>query len=102
VAPSAIRPASTSYTETGFQPSITPRALDTAEIPVIVEEYRQAARNLADLVAFGRLYISNPDLVERLRVGARLNLPDRATFFGGGAAGYTDYPFLTPAERGAA
>jgi len=33
--------------------------------------------------------------------GARLNVPDRATFFGGGAAGYTDYPFLTAAERGA-
>jgi N-ethylmaleimide reductase len=53
-------------------------------------------RNLADLIAFGRLYIANPDLVERLRLGTRLNVPDRATFFGGGAAGYTDYPALTP------
>jgi len=34
-------------------------------------------------------------------MGARLNVPDRATFFGGGGAGYTDYPFLTAAERGA-
>jgi len=59
-------------------------------------------RNLADLISFGRLYIANPDLVERLRIGARLNVPDRATFFGGGAAGYTDYPVLTPAERDAA
>jgi len=59
-------------------------------------------RNLADLVSFGRLCIANPDLVERLRIGARLNVPDRATFFGGGAAGYTDYPALTPAERDAA
>ena len=59
-------------------------------------------RDLADLIAFGRLYIANPDLVERLRLGSRLNLPDRATFFGGGATGYTNYPFLTPAERGAA
>jgi N-ethylmaleimide reductase len=58
-------------------------------------------RDLADLIAFGRLYIANPDLVERLKLGARLNLPDRATFFGGGAAGYIDYPFLTPTERGA-
>ena len=49
-------------------------------------------RNLADLVSFGRLYIANPDLVERLRTGAPLNVPDRTTFFGGGAAGYTDYP----------
>jgi N-ethylmaleimide reductase len=56
-------------------------------------------RNLADLISFGRLYIANPDLVERLQVGARLNVPDRATFFGGSAVGYTDYPALTPAER---
>jgi N-ethylmaleimide reductase len=59
-------------------------------------------RNLADLISFGRLYIANPDLVERLRIGGSLNAPDRATFFGGGAAGYTDYPVLTPAERSAA
>ncbi len=49
----------------------------------------------ADLIAFGRLYIANPDLVERLRTTAPLNVPDRATFFGGGARGYTDYPTLT-------
>jgi N-ethylmaleimide reductase len=55
-------------------------------------------RNRADLIAFGRLYI-NPDLVERLRIGAPLNVPDRATFFGGGVAGYTDYPALTAAEK---
>jgi N-ethylmaleimide reductase len=55
--------------------------------------------NLADLISFGRLYIANPDLVERLRIGARLNVPDRATFFGGGAAGYTDYPTLNAAEK---
>jgi N-ethylmaleimide reductase len=58
--------------------------------------------NLADLISFGRLYIANPDLVERLRIGARLNIPDRETFFGGGGAGYTDYPVLTSAERSAA
>jgi N-ethylmaleimide reductase len=51
-------------------------------------------RNRADLISFGRLYIANPDLVERLRTGAPLNVPDRQTFFGGGAAGYTDYPTL--------
>jgi N-ethylmaleimide reductase len=51
-------------------------------------------RNRADLIAFGRLYIANPDLVERLRLRGPLNEPDRATFFGGGAAGYTDYPSL--------
>jgi N-ethylmaleimide reductase len=243
VAPSAIRPAATAYTETGFQPCVTPRALDAAEIPGIVEQYGRSARNAlaagfdgveihaangylidqflrdstnkridayggprenrtrfllevvkaivgicggervgirlsplspvndigadsdpagtftyvvkrlnefglaymhviegvtqgprevpggfdlqivrrsfaglyianngydlalalaarrrnaADLIAFGRLYIANPDLVERFRVSAPLNLPDRATFFGGGKEGYTDYPTLAP------
>lgn len=48
----------------------------------------------ADLVAFGRPFIANPDLVERLRAGGPFNSPDRATFYGGGAPGYTDYPTL--------
>ena len=48
----------------------------------------------ADLIAFGKLFISNPDLVERLRRNAPLNEPDQATFYGGDAHGYTDYPFL--------
>lgn len=51
--------------------------------------------NYADFVAFGRLYIANPDLVERFQAGANLNTPDRASFFGGGAKGYTDYPMLS-------
>jgi N-ethylmaleimide reductase len=50
-----------------------------------------------DLVAFGRPFIANPDLVERLRRGAELAIGDRATFFGGGAKGYTDYPALSEA-----
>ena len=55
----------------------------------------EAARaNGADLVAFGRPFIANPDLVRRLREDAPLNTPDRATFYGGGAKGYTDYPTL--------
>lgn len=48
----------------------------------------------ADLVAFGRPFIANPDLVRRLREDAPLNKPDKATFYGGGAKGYTDYPTL--------
>ena len=48
----------------------------------------------ADLVAFGRPFIANPDLVERFRLNAPLNEPDRTTFYGGGAEGYTDYPVL--------
>ena len=57
--------------------------------------------NLADLISFGRLFIANPDLVERLRVGGPFNVPDRATFFGGGAAGYTDYPELMEPDHNA-
>ena len=54
----------------------------------------QALAGGADLVAFGRPYIANPDLVERLRKEAPLNAPDKTTFYGGGAKGYTDYPAL--------
>ncbi len=49
----------------------------------------------ADLIAFGRAFISNPDLVERLKTGAPLNALNPATLYGGGAEGYTDYPALT-------
>ncbi|HEY0235612.1 MAG TPA: alkene reductase, partial [Afipia sp.] len=52
------------------------------------------AKNQADLIAFGKLFISNPDLVERLRTSASLNPWDQTTFYGGGAKGYTDYPAL--------
>src|SRR3974390_3043581 len=52
----------------------------------------------ADLIAFGKPFISNPDLVERLKRGAPLNAWDKATFYGGGAKGYTDYPTLEAAE----
>ncbi len=48
----------------------------------------------ADAIAFGRLFIANPDLVERIGNNKPLNLPDRSTFYGGGAHGYTDYKVL--------
>ena len=48
----------------------------------------------ADLVAFGKPFIANPDLVRRMREHAPLNEPDKATFYGGGAKGYIDYPTL--------
>jgi len=47
-----------------------------------------------DLVAFGKLFIANPDLVARLEQDAPLNEPDQSTFYGGDAHGYTDYPRL--------
>jgi N-ethylmaleimide reductase len=49
---------------------------------------------LADLVSFGAPYLANPDLPERLLKGAPLNPPDKASFYGGDARGYTDYPAL--------
>ncbi|WP_137894685.1 alkene reductase [Ramlibacter sp. 2FC] len=48
----------------------------------------------ADLVAFGKAFIANPDLVQRLRAGGPFNAPDRSTFYGGDHRGYTDYPAL--------
>ena len=49
---------------------------------------------LADLVSFGALFIANPDLPNRFAQNAPLNPPDQATFYGGGAKGYIDYPAL--------
>lgn len=46
----------------------------------------------ADLVSFGKLFIANPDLVERLKKKASLNQPDPSTFYGSGPKGYVDYP----------
>ena len=52
------------------------------------------ASGAADLVTFGRPFISNPDLVRRLHEGTGLNKLDATTLYGGGAKGYTDYPTL--------
>lgn len=57
------------------------------------------AEGRADLIAFGRPFIANPDLPARLRAHAPLRKPDEATFYGGGAKGYVDYPTLAQ-ERG--
>ena len=64
------------------------------------EQFTQAtaerilATGEADAVAFGQLFIANPDLPERFRQAAPLNSPDPASYYGGGAKGYTDYPAL--------
>jgi N-ethylmaleimide reductase len=52
------------------------------------------AEDAADLVAFGRPFIGNPDLVERLRRDAPLTVADPRSYYGGGARGYTDWPTL--------
>lgn len=54
----------------------------------------QAVQAEADLVAFGKPFIANADLVRRIREGAPWNTPDRKTFYGGGDQGYLDYPAL--------
>lgn len=61
----------------------------TAETGAVRVQHDQA-----DLIAYGQLFIANPDLPARFRVNAPLAWPQRATFYGGGAAGYTDYPAL--------
>ncbi len=55
---------------------------------------QDVAEERADVITVGSLALANPDLVQRVRSGAPLNEPDRSTFYGGGAAGYTDYPTL--------
>ncbi|GAA1771127.1 alkene reductase [Nocardioides hankookensis] len=50
--------------------------------------------DVADAVAIGRLFLANPDLPKRWETGAELNEPNPDTFYGGGAEGYTDYPFM--------
>jgi N-ethylmaleimide reductase len=67
-----------------------------ANLDYDAERARTAVRSgRADAVAFGKAYIANPDLVTRLQLDAPLNTPVVATFYGGGAPGYTDYPVLS-------
>jgi N-ethylmaleimide reductase len=97
--------------QSGQQPE--PRALGMAEMirkkykgTLIVaggfqadtaERWLQEGR--ADLIAFGRKFIANPDLPERLRAGGPFNVDDPTTYYGGGEKGYTDYPSLAQ-DRG--
>ena len=53
----------------------------------------------ADAIAFGRYFISNPDLPVRIKHGVPFAPYNRATFYGGGAAGYTDYPVHEELQR---
>jgi 2,4-dienoyl-CoA reductase-like NADH-dependent reductase (Old Yellow Enzyme family) len=55
---------------------------------------RLLAEGKADAVAFGKLFIANPDLLQRFALGSPLNAWDPKTFYSGGAQGYTDYPAL--------
>ncbi len=67
---------------------ITNHGFDFNKANKIIEEGN------SDMVAFGKWYISNPDLVERFAVGAPIAEPDTKTYYGGNEHGYTDYPFM--------
>ena len=54
---------------------------------------QSSKKGIADLVAFGRGFLANPDLPKRIKRGLPLNSYDRATFYNHDARGYTDYPF---------
>jgi len=87
--------------ENGFDLGIlrrTFKGLYMANNGYTLDMAKQTRRNdAADLIAFGRPFISNPDLVERLRLGAPLAPLDPATLYGGDAKGYTDYSNLDAA-----
>jgi N-ethylmaleimide reductase len=105
-----VNPAAAEF-EKGTQPN--PRALGMLEL--MRERYRGTlivaggfdrdsaeafvVQGRADLIAFGRKFLANPDLPERLRLRAALNADDPSSYYGGGAKGYTDYPTLAQ-ERG--
>jgi 2,4-dienoyl-CoA reductase-like NADH-dependent reductase (Old Yellow Enzyme family) len=85
------------------EPRLSPRIRKVFSQPLVLnQEYRLAsaqedlASGLADAIAFGRPFLANPDLVERLRRDAPLNKPNPATFYTQGPEGYLDYP---PLER---
>ncbi|RYE01608.1 MAG: alkene reductase [Sphingomonadales bacterium] len=85
------------------QPRVSPAIRRVFERPLILNQdydlaraQEEVASGHADGIAFGRPFLANPDLVERLRQNAPLNAPDMATFYTQGPEGYLDYP---PLER---
>ncbi len=86
-------------------PRVSPEIRKVFTNPLVLnQEYRlesaeeDLASGLADAISFGRPYISNPDLVERLRTGAELTPDNFRTWYSPGAEGYTDYPTLETVE----
>lgn len=66
-----------------------------ADLPTRIADVTEGR---ADVITVGSMALANPDLVARVRTGAPLNTPDKATFYGGDARGYTDYPALAAAR----
>lgn len=81
-------------------PKLSPQIREVFSGPLILNQDFDLAKaqaaldGVADAISFGRPFLANPDLVERLRAGAPLNDPDKRTFYTRGAEGYTDYPAL--------
>ena len=97
------------YIHMSFTPAIQQRTLDAIRSAFkgtiiqcngLTPETAEAAlsNGFADLVAFGRSFLANPDLAERIAVNAPLNQPDYTTLYTPGAHGYTDYPVLIEKE----
>jgi N-ethylmaleimide reductase len=89
------------------QPHLTPALRRAFRGPLVInggldrDSAEAALRDdEGDAAAFAVKFLANPDLPERFAAGAPLNLPDRATMYGGGAQGYVDYPFLDAAPSG--
>ena len=83
----------------GFFRPIFPGAIIAAGGHTAATGDARVQHNEADLIAYGQLFIANPDLPARFRHHAPLAQPQRATFYGGGTAGYTDYPALQAPKR---
>lgn len=86
------------------QPKVSPAIRKVFDGPLVLnQDYTLEAAQadldsgLADAIAFGRPFLANPDLVERLRAAAPLNAPDFRTFYSQGPEGYVDYPSLSKA-----
>lgn len=76
-----------------LQPSTTQHYQKDID-PMRAMSEREVSASKCDLIAVGRPFLANPDLVARWRTGATLNVPDMATFYTPGPKGYTDYPAL--------
>ena len=83
-----VRPDIGFFRKLWRRPLIANKGYDRARADAVIRD------GVADLVSFATLFLANPDLPERLRRGASFNPADRKTFYGGAAAGYTDYPPL--------
>jgi 2,4-dienoyl-CoA reductase-like NADH-dependent reductase (Old Yellow Enzyme family) len=86
-------------------PKLSPKIREVFTGPLVLnQDYTQEAgqadldSGVADAIAWGRLFIANPDLVERFRAHAPLNTPNPRTFYTPGPVGYIDYPTLAEAE----